>query len=273
MSLNLITACDLYNAPLTDYNYPIVDVRTVGEYEHSHIPTALVAKKHTSLEDLYAEIMDMGYEVSCKVVVYGRDDTDGTFEDIIAFFLRENFDVFKLDGGLEAFSRQFPGILDPALDSSQLILPAFIPLVNVYLGSAVCANLSTLRSLGVKSIVNAGASEAVSEDLTSNFNYLLMDIIDSPTQALEPHLSEALAFITLHAPAGPVFVHCSQGISRSVSVVIALLVAQKGMGYNEALEYVQCCRRIARPNIGFVRQLQAFQSAQRTRVLEDSNEQ
>ncbi len=41
------------------------------------------------------------------------------------------------------------------------------------------------------------------------------------------------------------------GISRSATVVIAYLMAKKGMKFKEALEFVQSKREIVEPNGGF----------------------
>ena len=57
---------------------------------------------------------------------------------------------------------------------------------------------------------------------------------------------------------GKVLVHCVQGVSRSVSVVIAYLIFKEKMNYDEAYEFVKSHRGIASPNIGFVIQLMLF---------------
>ena len=49
------------------------------------------------------------------------------------------------------------------------------------------------------------------------------------------------------------------GISRSATVVIAYLIAKKGMKFNEALEFVQSKREIVDPNGGFKLQLMDYE--------------
>ena len=49
--------------------------------------------------------------------------------------------------------------------------------------------------------------------------------------------------------------HCISGISRSGAMVIAYLIKEKGMNYDEALEYVREKRKCVHPNSGFKRQL------------------
>lgn len=57
---------------------------------------------------------------------------------------------------------------------------------------------------------------------------------------------------------GRVLVHCIQGISRSVTLVIAYLILTKKLNYDEAFKIVQSRRSIASPNLGFAIQLQNF---------------
>ena len=54
--------------------------------------------------------------------------------------------------------------------------------------------------------------------------------------------------------------HCVQGISRSVSLVIAYLIFSKKLNYDESFKLVQTKRSIANPNLGFSIQLQNFYS-------------
>jgi protein-tyrosine phosphatase len=53
----------------------------------------------------------------------------------------------------------------------------------------------------------------------------------------------------------PVLVHCAAGMSRSVSIVAAFLIATQGLAASEAVALIQKKRPIAGPNRGFIRQL------------------
>ena len=52
-------------------------------------------------------------------------------------------------------------------------------------------------------------------------------------------------------------VHCSQGVSRSVTLVVAYLMWKLGKGYYEVFETVKAVRGVASPNIGFSCQARA----------------
>jgi atypical dual specificity phosphatase len=87
---------------------------------------------------------------------------------------------------------------------------------------------------------------------------LQIKIEDFPFAELAAHLPTTTAWIRdaiLSSPDARVLVHCGEGISRSVSVVAAFLMASYGWTPVEALQYIKSKRRVANPNFGFVQQL------------------
>jgi len=84
---------------------------------------------------------------------------------------------------------------------------------------------------------------------------------DMPFAELAAHLPTTTAFIRdalNSSPEARVLVHCGEGISRSVSVVAAYLMAQYGWGRDDAVNYIKTKRRVANPNFGFMNQLQEY---------------
>ncbi|PFH46998.1 hypothetical protein AMATHDRAFT_123290, partial [Amanita thiersii Skay4041] len=84
---------------------------------------------------------------------------------------------------------------------------------------------------------------------------------DLPFAELAAHLPKTTAWIKealAKDPEARVLVHCVEGISRSVSVVAAYLMASYGWSPNEAVKYIQNRRRVANPNFGFVQQLHEY---------------
>jgi len=55
-----------------------------------------------------------------------------------------------------------------------------------------------------------------------------------------------------------ILVHCHAGVSRSVSVVIGILIHRTNMSYDEAYQLVQSNRSVAKPNVGFEAQLRQW---------------
>ncbi|KAJ3930842.1 MAG: protein-tyrosine phosphatase-like protein [Lentinula lateritia] len=89
----------------------------------------------------------------------------------------------------------------------------------------------------------------------------IRDVEDFPFAELAAHLPTTTGFIQTAFKANPesrVLVHCVEGISRSVSVVAAFLMAQYGWTPMEAVGYVKEKRKIANPNFGFVKQLYEY---------------
>ncbi|KAF8326925.1 protein-tyrosine phosphatase-like protein [Amanita rubescens] len=75
------------------------------------------------------------------------------------------------------------------------------------------------------------------------------------------HLPQTTAWIgdaLSRDPNSRVLVHCVEGISRSVSVVAAYLMAHFGWTPTEALKFIKNKRRVAEPNFGFVQQLHEY---------------
>lgn len=57
---------------------------------------------------------------------------------------------------------------------------------------------------------------------------------------------------------GRILVHCSKGVSRSTSMVVAYLMKIQDMSFDEALQFVSEKRPVANPNASFRRQLQEY---------------
>ncbi|KAH9858644.1 phosphatases II [Lenzites betulinus] len=89
--------------------------------------------------------------------------------------------------------------------------------------------------------------------------HLCVPIDDQPTANLLDYLEGAVAWIhAAIAGGGRVIVHCMWGMSRSASVAIAYLIAQRGMTLGQAHSFVRSRRRIVRPNSGFLNQLTVY---------------
>jgi atypical dual specificity phosphatase len=87
---------------------------------------------------------------------------------------------------------------------------------------------------------------------------LQINVEDFPFAELAAHLPTTTAWIRdaiKSSPDARVLVHCGEGISRSVSVVAAFLIATYDWTPVEALQYIKSKRRVANPNFGFVQQL------------------
>lgn len=96
-------------------------------------------------------------------------------------------------------------------------------------------------------------------------------IDDLPFAELAGHLPSTTSFImdALRNPEARILVHCAEGVSRSVSVVAAYLMAQFGWTPIEALQYIRSKRRVANPNFGFIQQLHEYSRNSLGRAIAD----
>lgn len=106
--------------------------------------------------------------------------------------------------------------------------------------------------------------------LQNDYNHLQISVTDEESSDLLLHLPTTNTFIdkALFGPEadssskkhqGCVLVHCAQGQSRSVSVIIAYLMYKYKLLYDQALHAVRRKVEGALPNSGFVEQLKVFQ--------------
>ena len=70
---------------------------------------------------------------------------------------------------------------------------------------------------------------------------------------------------------GSCLVHCQMGCSRSVAICVAFIMWKEGLAYDEAFERVKKARAISRPNIGFVKTLEAWHEARTNRSSSSSS--
>jgi hypothetical protein len=143
--------------------------------------------------------------------------------------------------------------------SSQLILERMGNRSAVFIGSGFNASdRSCLNELGITHIINM-APECSNrfEDGGDAIIYhspaqLIYDDVDAN---IVPALEPALEFIDRAPPGAGVLVHCVEGVSRSASIVIALLMRDRALSYDEALGLVRQRRPVVRPNEAFAKQL------------------
>ncbi|ACO64155.1 predicted protein, partial [Micromonas commoda] len=87
--------------------------------------------------------------------------------------------------------------------------------------------------------------------------YKTMWLQDTPDEDISPVLYDCFDFIeeATVERGGRVLVHCSQGVSRSCSVVISYLMWRDGGSYEDTFAAVKEKRGIANPNMGFTCQM------------------
>jgi hypothetical protein len=126
---------------------------------------------------------------------------------------------------------------------------------NVFVGSAtVAGDAALLERNGITHSVNC-ASQVVN----SLSSLLCLDIAmnDGGDENILSHIWSTTVFIEdALAAQGKVLVHCVEGVSRSIAVVIGFLILTRRMSYTSAFGLVRQKRRVASPHPKFIAQLQ-----------------
>ena len=129
----------------------------------------------------------------------------------------------------------------------------------LYLGAkGVTGDLDKLNGLGVGYIVNC--TQDPPAEYPSHYRYLHVDVGDTATDDISRYFIVACDFIEEARESGKsVLVHCTMGMSRSCSIVLAYLIRHQGMTLSQALLHVKERRPVTSPNPGFMLQLVAFE--------------
>lgn len=151
---------------------------------------------------------------------------------------------------------------------------------KLWLGSVeAAADHSLLATHGIQHLVTCGRFLAERSPLpadgsvTREVNLEIDDLDEVDLLEHLPTTSDVLCTL-LGTRARPgsttgVLVHCSAGRSRSASVVIAYLMREEGLSYQQARASVVKARPVVQPNTGFSHQLEWYGSAGCPRDLVD----
>ena len=111
-------------------------------------------------------------------------------------------------------------------------------------------NIKCILTLN-KNFVHSKTDRDMFDRLGIKYKYI--EVQDSVNANILQHVDTSLQF--LKQCSGNILVHCTAGVSRSVSIVIAYLMKEKNMTYDDALSFIKKKRPIANPNKSFIYQL------------------
>lgn len=141
-------------------------------------------------------------------------------------------------------------------------VPILIPETSfIFIGSLGAAyNKTTLQQTNITHVLCL--SSVVKIMFPDDFIYKRVSMKDIPEFDFLAHLSECLAFIEncrqYDNGRGNILVHCYQGKSRSVAVVMAYLIRTFNYTVDQSLSLIKSVRPIAQPNSGFMNALVSF---------------
>lgn len=151
--------------------------------------------------------------------------------------------------------------LDFSVDLRGSFLSPITP--ALYLGARPTAErVQELKEAGVTHIVSCLPDEHRSrvEFLEADFHHLFLGVRDGMHQDIAGTFPRFFDFAEqAREPRAKLFVHCEVGVSRSATLVIALLMKTENLSFIDALRRVRSERFKVLPNIGFASQLQRLE--------------
>ncbi|KAN0088086.1 Protein-tyrosine phosphatase-like protein [Tylopilus felleus] len=160
---------------------------------------------------------------------------------------------------------RYPNSSSPTIQSVNQV-SSNAPSGSLFLGSmSATMDRELLKSHHITHLVQVLDAPWLPVSEKDGFRCLRIDIHDKPTADLKPHLEGACQYIaSALTSGGNVLVHCQQGISRSPAIVIAYLIHNLGMSYDQAHALVKRNRPCINPNPGFVAALRAWENKWRS---------
>jgi protein-tyrosine phosphatase len=133
-------------------------------------------------------------------------------------------------------------------------------------GEVVAKSRSILLESNISHVINCVGQ--LYDSYFDELEYLKLYLNDSPNEDLLAVLYDSFTFIeNAHKDDGNVFLHCSQGVSRSMSLAIAYRMWKEGRNYEDIFTEAKQLRPVANPNIGFVFQLMQWWKRRRDSSL------
>ena len=139
----------------------------------------------------------------------------------------------------------------------------------LYLGAkGVTGDQEKLNGLRIGYIVNC--TQDPPTEYPEIINYFHVDVGDTTNDDIARYFDAACEFIEEGRRSGKsVLVHCTMGMSRSCSIVLAYLVKHHGMSLAQAFMHVKERRPVTSPNPGFMAQLVQYEKKYRGKATID----
>lgn len=126
----------------------------------------------------------------------------------------------------------------------------------LFVGSdTVARDIHKLKENGITHIINC-AGNVCKNYFPDDFTYLTFFLKDSKTEPIEAIFYTIIEFIENAVNSGgKVYVHCMQGVSRSVTVCLAYIIFKQKKDYETVYKEAKQRRGVCSPNISFQIQL------------------
>ncbi|VDL20171.1 unnamed protein product [Hymenolepis diminuta] len=133
---------------------------------------------------------------------------------------------------------------------------------HLYLCSLQALTSRRLRQKGITQVISVMPEPIPSEILVQVDRHIQIPVDDIDYSNLRSHFDEVGDRIAREARrGGKTAVHCMAGISRSATIVLAYLMKYEHLSLSEAYIKVSSVRPCIQPNLGFWRQLIAYEES------------
>ena len=131
---------------------------------------------------------------------------------------------------------------------------------RIYIGSYLNANnFEELEKNNIKYILNCAIEcKNIYED---KIKYLKLDIKDQNNFPIQDYFEKGNQFIreSLNNNDGNILIHCKEGKSRSITLLMAYLIKYQNENTNSAYKIIKAKRQSAMPNLGFMYKLREYE--------------
>ncbi|CAF0956700.1 unnamed protein product [Adineta steineri] len=191
---------------------------------------------------------------------------------------KSNKKIYIIQGGFDAIKTQYPHLIECAVeaprdkyeqdhlpstpdtvDKENFTMTEILP--HIFVGNVHDAqNVDRLNEKGITHIINSTPDLPCCWD--KQYKYIRVDVLDLPSQNIRKHFDKAIEFIdeALYKKTNNVLVHCSAGISRSPTLVLAYMIKKYHMTLEEAFNKMRQLRQIVDPNVSFIIQLRDWET-------------
>lgn len=195
-----------------------------------------------------------------QIFLLFSDDEDKTKKIFLEKFFNQHYSTISISA--KELIKTHPEYLSlfPPRDNHFFPMRSFsIIFPNLYISDMFCAQNKQIFDLfQIRAVINVSAisnENAFEEKLP----YLSIFEEDRTSTNLSSYFSLTNRFIDKYIECGGVLVHCSAGISRSSTIILAYIMYKKRKTFEDAYQYLQDKHPITDPNLGFIIQLQQYE--------------
>eukprot|EP00697_Spironema_sp_BW2_P009468 gnl/Spiro4/24340_TR12094_c0_g2_i1.p1 gnl/Spiro4/24340_TR12094_c0_g2~~gnl/Spiro4/24340_TR12094_c0_g2_i1.p1 ORF type:complete len:258 (-),score=53.43 gnl/Spiro4/24340_TR12094_c0_g2_i1:131-859(-) len=178
---------------------------------------------------------------------------------------KEDLSLLEAERQAQVEEEAFNAMRDPRVAVGQRVMNAVVSEMseitpNVFLsGQGPAEHKQMLKDLGITHIVNVGGGDCPNL-FPRDFRYHTITVEDAPSSLISRFFEDSSQFINQAVmQGGRVLVHCTFGISRSPTIVMAYLIKFLEMSRRDAEAHVRDVRPMINPNPSFLKQLEELE--------------